>query len=434
MIKLLQNKDKFFAIADSAVISLGRFAAGIALARLAGAEAFAQYLLYATGGMIFMSLPTTLYITPMVNLAAGLDTPRRQGIFAWSQKGLNKAFLFGLGLSVICIPFVLYYKIDTLTYCGFTAATLALLQLQYARSCLQSLFKMKTAFIVDSMSTLLVIIIVAITYFSGGATITGFWWGTAVASSLAAPMMLRATRKGRAGEVVPQSDEKILMEAKRSGKAMLVGSLANTGCSRIQPFVLGGIGGTLAVANFGVSWSLIGPIRMLATALNGMLRPRLAMHKSLGDTNAFNRSLYLTYTVFSIVGLTGVLVGLFIGPDLIAFLFGEDFRKAGWLLPLAIAYGALDSLTTSQMVALQTKSADGAIIASKFRVIAAVISISLLVPGCIYAGAWGAYGALLVAEMFYAMMATLSLMKGFPSIDSREEPIEIKPTTSTSTV
>ena len=79
--KVFRNKDKFFGIADSMVISIARLAAGVALARLAGAEGFAQYLLFSMAAVILLNIPVTAVIIPMINLATGMDPPhRRDGV------------------------------------------------------------------------------------------------------------------------------------------------------------------------------------------------------------------------------------------------------------------------------------------------------------------------------------------------------------------
>lgn len=406
----LKDTDKFYSIADSAVVSLGRLAAGIALARLAGAQAYGQYVMYIMAAMIILSIPTTLYITPMINLASGMRLSQKLGMLRWSRRRMQRPVLLFLAVSALGIPLGFFLNFSTTSYLGFIVATISLLDLQHARASLQSSFMMKFALVWDLVATAIVIVSVATAYYVFSSPIAGFWWGTAIASTISAHFMRASLYRGiDSSSNVPEED--LQMEARVSGKAMIPGSLANTACSRIHPFVLGGIGGSLVVAEFGASWTLIGPIRMLATAINGMLRPRLANFHKNANSSARNITFIISIAVFALVGLAGIAVGMLAGPAIVAFLFGDEFRSAGWLLPIAIAYGALDSITTAQMIALQATCRNGPAIASKFRIIAATISVGLLVPGCLQAGAYGAYGALIIAEIVYFAMAQLVIQR-----------------------
>jgi O-antigen/teichoic acid export membrane protein len=404
-----KNTDKFHGIADSMVISLGRLAAGVALARLAGAEAFAHYILFSMAAVILLNIPGAAIITPMVNLATGMDPAQRRSMIAWTRRRMLPLYKVTAGLAVAAVPLFLYLDFDTIVYAGFGAAVLSLLELQCARACLQALFKMKVALLADTLATLATAGAVTIAYLMGWSAVAGFWWGTALASLSAAWLMRRAVQGPRPADNLPRAS--VMQEARRSGKAMLAGSLANSACSRIHPFVLGSMASTLALANFGVSWSFIGPMRMLSTALNGILRPRLAIHQAKNDPGAVRKTFWLTAGAFASIGMTGIILSLVLGPWIVHLVFGEAFSMASRLLPLAIAYGTLDALTTSQMVALQTTRQDGAAIASKLRIKAAMISVVLLLPLSYLHGATGAYGALLVAECFYGFRAGIHLGK-----------------------
>ena len=47
--------------------------------------------------------------------------------------------------------------------------------------------------------------------------------------------------------------------------------------------------------------------------------------------------------------------------------------------------------------------------ASKLRVIAAVLSLTLIYPACLYYGSWGAFSSRLIAETIYFIIATRAL-------------------------
>jgi len=410
--QFIENKDKFYTVADSAVLSIGRLVAGSALAHLAGAEAFAQYLLFITVSVILLNLPTTMHIMPMVNMGTGMKPQARSAMLQWSHNRLIPAFYLGLGLFVLCFPVALILDINAWIYAGFACATLVNLELQYQRACLQTIFRTRTALIADCTAFFTTATIIFSAWAIFNSPVIGFWWGSAAGSTLAILIMRREHEKcafssGKVDVEVPSIE--IREKAQRDGRAMLGGSIAYSACSRIQPFVLAGVGGTMVVAAFGTSWTLIGPVRMLSAALNGMLRPRLAIHFNRNDSNNFQRVLLIVYLFLAIVGLSGIAVSFVIGPSIVAFVFGESLRHAGLLLPIAITYGTLDAITTSQTIAMQIKLKNGSAQASRLRAGVAVVSVLLMLPACFFFGAWGAFGALLTAELVFSVGAARAI-------------------------
>lgn len=407
-----KNKDKFYSISDSAVVSLGRFATGIALAKLAGAEAFAQYLLLLTAGFFILSIPTTLCITPMINLSSGLEADKKFGIFKWTHQNLKKFMRGGIILSLAAYPLIRYFEVDPLIYFGFVSSLFAWLELNYRRACLQTLFKMKGAAIFDLIGLILTAACVAWAFYFYNAPVAGFWWGSALASLFAAVgMAIIVKRAKQTLSLVELPHHGIRKEAFSTGSAMLTGSIANSFCARLAPFVLGSLGGLMTVANFGASWTLVGPLRMVSGALSGLLRPRLAMHQNTGNRKRFDHAMKQAFLLVGAVGGTGILISALLGPSIVALFFDESLRSAGWILPLAMTYATIEVVTSIQVIALQTTFKDGAVIATKLRILAAAVSLSLIYPACLWFGAWGAYAAIFLAEMSYFVLALIALGK-----------------------
>jgi O-antigen/teichoic acid export membrane protein len=407
-----KNRDKFFTLADSGVVSIGRLLVSIALARLATTQGFADYILLLSVNVILLSLPATTIITPMVNLATGRRSGDRAAVFRWSHKRLRTVYSLFPILALVGLPIVLYADMSIWVYAGFAFATTAGLELQFQRACLQAVFRTQWALIADCIYLFVTILGIAVAFSTGSSPVGGFWWGSAIGGALGASAMWFARMRNSNPENSPRNDhpEKAIMErARQDGRDMLTGSIANSACSRLQPFVLSLVAGASAVASFGAAWTLVGPLRMLSAALNGMLRPRLAIHLANNDPKAFNRLQYAVYAALGAAGLAGVGIMIVIGPAIAAFLFGESLRAVGYVLPVALAYGTLDAITTSQMIVMQVKLGRGARTASRLRIQAAVVSLVLIVPACMYFGAWGAFLALIVAEGIYALQASRKL-------------------------
>lgn len=401
---LFRNADKIYSMLDSGVVSIGRFAAGVVLARLVGAEGFAQYVLLTMVAVFLISLPSTLLINGMINSSVGISNSRQRGMFLWTRRSVFRAQGIGVFCAMLGFPLAMSFSLGSGVYVGFVLATLAGLELLFQRACLLAQFKMKLALKADMVGVGLLAIIVSLVAVLGGNLVFGFWWGSACSSICASVYMGkirgRCTGNRRTYEIVyPSKKTRRLILSK--GRAMLVGSLANSVCSRVQPFVLGSVGGLLAVAGFGAAWTLIGPMRMFASAMSGILRPRLAMHSHANNSSAFRKSLFKGYVFVGFFGGLGVLVSLLVGPELVSVLFGSELRSAGWFLPLAMAYASLDVITSIQMIALQVSRENGAILASKLRIVAAIVSGTLIYPACSLYGAWGAFGALFIAEIVY---------------------------------
>ncbi len=409
----LGKTDKFFSLIDSAIISLCRLGAGMSLARLAGAEGFAQYMLLMMAGIIFINLPVTFFISPMVNLASGRNPEEKNAILLWTHSRLKTVWYLGLVLVLIGLPIALSFGFSLGLYLGFVCATLVGFQLMYHRSCLQAGFNMKHALKADALGVVVLVLFVLIGHLLNDVLL-GFWWGSAIASTLSLLLMKKQTglwenESGKVATSLP-ADE-IRMMAQSSGKAMLLGAVANSVCSRIQPFILGSVGGLLVVAQFGVAWTLIGPLRMFSAGLSSILRPRLAMHMNLNRKVQFKKSLNLGIFLALSGGVCCLAVVAIWGQPLVGVLFNSILVGSNMILILAMLYGTLDVITTLQMVALQTADKQGAGIASKLRVVSAVISITLIFPACMTFGEIGAFASLLVAESVYAIGARIYLAR-----------------------
>jgi O-antigen/teichoic acid export membrane protein len=411
---ILSGKDKFFALADSGLVSVGRFSLSVAVARLCQPAEFAQFVVMVSIQFIFLTILGSSHITPMVNLTPGLPSENRLSVYQWAHRRLMRVEVIVAGLLFVAAWPIIGKGLDAWLYGGFALTTILSIECHYHRACIQASFKTHWALLSDGLSLALTCASVAAAAYLGLSPILAFWWGSALGGFSAALLMMKVWNRGKASATPP---EDLRLKAKSDGRAMVHGSVANSICSRIQPTGLSTFGGPLAVADFGVAWTLIGPMRMMSAALNGMFRPRLALLQNNQENSAYSGLLFLVLTALALAGIAGLAAFMVVGEAVAGLIFGPSFADAGRLLPLAVAYGALDAMTTTLMIALQIRHPEGARLASRLRIQAAILSCVLLVPGCLYLGAAGALGSLLAAELLYAVSASVFLSRtGVPLI------------------
>ena len=341
--QILQNTDKFYGLADSALSSIFRFLCGIALARLGGAEVFATYILLITTNVIFLQIPSTCYLTPLLNRGTGAASVQSGALHQWAQRGVERAALVFLFIVLVAYTLIPQIEMPLSTLCAFSLATVAQLFQLSRRTRLQMSFRQSRALGANIVGCGTHLSLSTFLWLQNVDLQTAFWWGALAGACLSSLMMCSTNR---ISDKVEEA-QTIIQRAKSDGRAMLTGSLANSACSRAQPYVLAGITSTQTLAYYGVIWSLIGPIRLLSMALTNLLRPRLALHHNNGDSGAFKRSARIAFTILITGGLTATLISSFIGPWAIGLLFGNELMSAGQWLSWGYAlrnFGCVDHL------------------------------------------------------------------------------------------
>ncbi len=399
--QILQNRDKFYGLADSAVLSLFRFGSSLAIARLGGSELFATYILLMTTSVIFQLLPSTCFLIPLLNRGTGAAPAQYGELCQWAQRGVERAalvfFLLGFAL-LFCVP---NCPIPITMGLGFLAATCAQLWQQSMRSRLQMEFKQGHALYADVVACSIHLLVSGYLWLQGVSLLTAFWWGATAAAISSSLLMKVHARKLELGR--DEHSETRIHTARQQGRAMLRGSLANSACSRLQPYLLGAIASTEILAFYGVLWTLIGPVRLLSMALTNLLRPRLALFQNQARPADFVRMYRSALSILSVTGILASAAALWLGQPSIALLFGSELAPASQWLSLALIYATLDAITTCQMIAVQIKREDGAALTARLRIHSAIISILLVIPATLCFGLTGTLGSLLIAEIYYAI-------------------------------
>lgn len=419
MLKLLhrfKDPDKFYGLADSGMLSLFRFGCGITMAQFAGVEGFATYTLLLMTMVIFHLLPSALFIIPFLNLGGGLSSQLKFALTRWAWRGiLITALLFAV-LSATAFLVLPNLKLTTLESTGFITAAIVSLFHQYIRAQLQAAFKQRIALLCDILTITIHILSALCIWHFGATVLAAFFWGTTISASCGSLAKVFIGKiNGKEEDKDDQSTKELLRKASHSGRAMLVGSLANSTCTRVQPFAIGLIASMQQVAQYGAIWTLVGPLRMLSVALTSILRPRLSKYYNTQQTKRFHSNFRHALMLVAAFGFAAIVCSFFLGPLVMRKLFGEDFEVASHLLPLSLLYATIDASTSCQIVALQIGHSNGPIITTKLRIQAALLSLSLLVPFTYYWGLTGTISGLLIAELYYAVAATHIQLSTKPS-------------------
>lgn len=394
--KLLKNKDKFYALGEVALNSLFRLLIGIIIARVDALAEFSNYIVFLSIYVIYQNLYQSLYCTPILSQPHEKDHHELNKLFSF---GWEKSKNFTLISTVVCI-------FSAGIYCLFQPATLILLFFALTmllspvqlllRTILQRSFKNKLLLKASIISLTIQNAVLAICYYSNNSLHLGFWVGGAIGQIsfilIVAPSMPNKTKD----RLPPEKYTSLL----RSGKHMLIGSIANSACSRLLPVMLKIISGTTATAYFGVGWTFIGAMRLLSMSLQTIIRPRLALHLK-ENPEKFKSLLHLSYLTITTLGGFATLIAGWQGTWIIQTLYGEEFTAVGKYLFIAFLYGTIDSLTSIQMISLQISKPEGAKTAANLRIQAATISLLLTIPLCFYAQDLGAWTSILIAELFY---------------------------------
>lgn len=396
--KFLENKDKFYGLADSVLSSIFRFACGIALARIGGAEEFATYIVLITTNVIFLQIPSTCYLTPLLNRGTGAASDRSGRLQKWAQRGVERTALVFLFMSFLAYSLVPQVQIGLITFSAFCLTAVAQLFQLSNRTRLQMQFRQSRVLAANMIGCVTHLVTSATFWELEMPVQSAFWWGAFAGACVSNRLMhIRVNLIEQ-----PKCACEIIVKARKDGRLMLRGSIANSACSRLQPYLLASLGSTQLLAYYGVIWSLIGPIRMLSMAFANLLRPRLALHHNNREAEQFERSYRLTLALLILGGFTATIISFFAGRWAIGFLFGNELITAAQWLCWGMVYATLDAITTCQMIALQIKKENGAAISSRLRIHSAIISLALLVPLTLHLGLSGTFLSLILAEVYYA--------------------------------
>ncbi|MHC5114566.1 MAG: lipopolysaccharide biosynthesis protein [Planctomycetota bacterium] len=391
----LRHPDKYFAFADSAARSLARFAIAILVARLTGGHGYGGFAILLTIEVIAGALLNSLFVAPMVSIAPGLPEPDRSALL---RRTVRRTARWSVGAGAVCLlalPFVARLETSFLALAGACASIATWGACQGARGWRQSIFGSRTALGADLAGLLIPVVIVLVAAPLGLDVVATFWWASALGGLVAFRLFGRPP-----GGVEPVSGE-VASRVRRMGVHMSLGTVANTLCSRIQPFVLAVAGGAHVVACFAAASTLIGPVRLLSMTISGVLRPRLALYIGRGRADEARRLVMVSTISFALVGMLATAGFVVLGEWLVVCIFGEAFRDASGVLPWAAPFATIEAIGTVFVVLMQVGHRNGAAITTGIRTAATVLSLAIIWPACVRFGPAGAFAAAGAVELVF---------------------------------
>ena len=398
------RRDKHYALADTAVRSLARFVLGVMMARAAGAETYAAFILLVAVEGIVLALAQSAAVAPLIALYPGRVAGEQTSLIQASRKRTRHIALLLALAAIPGIPILGRAGIDLSSAAGFVASTLAMIYLQHARGLRNAEFRSGRALLADVLHLSAVVGGVLLADLVGLALLPTYWWLSAVAGVIAC----RAIGTGNDPALVSAErtfDPSMAGRLSALATPMTVGTMANAVCSRIQPLVLAVAAGATSVATFGAAATLVGPIRLLSMAFAGVLRPRVALRWHTGDVASL-RSLILSCcgVVAAGTGLgLGLLAATTLAPWIVQSVFGAAFTAAAAALPWALAYAGTEAAGTTLVILLQTGRRDGARLVTNRRIAAMIASLLLIWPASARWGAAGAFAATAAVELLFLL-------------------------------
>jgi len=393
---LLPLADKHYSLGDCAARSLARFLLAVGFARLLTKPDYAHYVLAVAVEVIVLAIANSLLVAPVVTLLPGRPMREQQWLFADAMRRLLRFTGMGLAAAFLLTPALAAWSVPPITFIGFILSLAGWSVCLLLRGRLNGRFESRRALTADILGLAVpgVALLVAITF--RGDLQAWFWWSHALGSIVAcAAMADRPFFEARDVSLALRS------RVRDMGLQMTIGALANSACSRIQPFVLALAGGAAAVSDFGVSATLVGPVRLLSMAVSGLLRPRVALHFNRSDNAGGSRAVWVGLGMLTAAGLALTLLLLVAGDPLARTVFGEDYAGLRPVLVIAGVFVTLEAIGAALVVLVQATLDNGPALATRIRIVCTLVSLVAIWPMCRAFGALGAFGVMAAVELAF---------------------------------
>jgi O-antigen/teichoic acid export membrane protein len=393
----LGQTDKYFALGGNLVRAVARMLVAIGLARLAGPDAYASFVVLATLEVIVLAIGNSLYVAPMISVAPGCDPREQPRVLGACLRRLLR-WSVGLGLlGLLGTPLATRAGVDPLAYVGFCLSTTSWSVAGGWRGWRCAGFRARRAFWSDVAGWSCPFLGLVAAAALGRDLLTGFWWSSALGGLVSVVGMGWPETLGRHARPAPA----LRRQLRSMGRHMTVGTLANSACSRVQPFILAAVAGATVVGIFGAASTLIGPVRVLSMSMSGVLRHRVALHLSRGERAEVTRMVVVALGLFALAGTSLMTLFVVAGEELVELIFGSAFLGLERILPWAVAFAVFEAIGATLVVVMQTASADGAAVVTRLRIGTTVLALLLVWPACSLFGAAGAFGAAAGVEVLF---------------------------------
>jgi len=403
------KSDKVFGISAIAARSLSRLFAAVLLARICGPELYGVFVLCIAIESVSTALLNACNLAPMLSIGPGLPEDQREAFLRHAaRRHVRWSVGFGLAGSAIAMA-ISTTQLGWLYWTAFALAMIGGSCLNAVRAIQQARFQIRRGFTAEVLGVAVPVLAVALTKTCDPASVLTVYFLTAAIAAGAASVSLLTSWPDHQTAILSMVPPTVRIRFARMGLPMAIGSVANSACSRIHPFVLQAAAGFAAVGTFGVASTTIGPIRMLSMALCSIIRPRLSLLSSQGP-NALGLASKIC-ALLAILGAIGVLLCLLVGTQAITWVFGADYAAVGELLPLACIFATLEAIAAVLVVALQVLHEDGPARATRLRIVTSSVALLLVWPACQFAGASGAFTTLCITELMFLWLTVATIQR-----------------------
>ncbi|MBI5850086.1 MAG: hypothetical protein HZB39_03475 [Planctomycetes bacterium] len=408
--------DPWHGLLRVGVNAAARVGLGIGVARTAGTESFAIWVALVTVEVLLSTLLMAGWLTALGSIAPRLPVADAENLLAHGcRRGLVLATGTTLAL-VLATPLATLCGVPVAVHLAFVAATGAWLASQVHATVLVAAYRSASAVRAQALAYLPPLAGIGASALTGADPLVAVFLASAGGQLGAALWMRRAIPRA----TTPTLPTRVAEEVAAVGRAALLGSVANSVCTRVQPFALAWLGGPIAVALFGAANTLAGPLRVLAGAAGDVLRPRLARHQGpLGDPAVARRLLAFSFAAVAAGGIALVAGCVLFGEGIGTRIFGGRFLGIGEVMPAAAIFVTMAAVVHVLVVALQTRSLEGTQLATRARSIAAAATLVLVGPSCALDGARGAFVSMIAGEVTFLSIVARSLWR---SADGAIEP------------
>ncbi len=360
---------------SNAVRSACRLVAMVFVARTGGVEAVGWLAMTVAIEAIVISTLGAFFASPAAVLAPGRRRTLRLVVHRHAEQLQSRS---GLVLALACALAGISAGVEftlVLSYCSYMAVAPLY---QSRRSTHLSEFSSRRVLAAECMIGLFGVTGPAIAPRLSLDPLTSYWAAQAIGHGVSFLWVPAACPNIRARASASIAARRSILA---TGRAMVLGSLANSCSVRLHPILISIMLGSASAGLFGAASTFGAPIRMLGGTLRGVLLPRFA-----------RRQRVLSRTDLGLLTLAGVLLAMaaccglvkVLAPIGVQTFFGPEFVDAAALVPLCVLL-ALMGTATSVVVCLRQASGESHMVA-RVRVVCSGLAVFLFMIGILTGG------------------------------------------------
>ncbi|MEM1331423.1 MAG: hypothetical protein AAGG07_12780 [Planctomycetota bacterium] len=378
----LVRSDGALAASSNGVKSLGRLAATIVVARIGGVDAVGLLTITIAIEAILISTLNAMFASPAAVLCPGRRRSLRAIIHTEAER---MQLVSGVVLAAGTAIAGLVAGLDPVLSIILAAYLSLAITYQARRSTRLTEFRSGRVFAAELLIAVLGLAGPLAALLFELDPVALFWSAQAAAHLIGIIWLPSAARSAAPAPRATRIAQGMLLT---TGRAMVMGSLANSLSLRSHAFLISFLLGREAVGLFGAASTFAAPIRMLSGALRGVMLPRFAQRqRSGGELNRDRRVM--------LAALLGVAASAWVAdllaPLMIGVVYGSEFEGAAVLVPLCVVLALLAMMSSIVACTRQAAGESGAV--ARIRVVCALVTpvlfgFGLMTGGLAYGLSW----------------------------------------------